>query len=140
MKCNLIILILLTLPTFSCGDLNPTKKSNHKEVEKFWELVKEAMEGRDIDFLITNSTEKIQCSVCNSNDSISEWYEVEGFYSSYLEKIKPPIEKDYGVSYDPNQDNYKVSYEMNGDKNYNDVYVIVKDEGELKFQGMFSIP
>lgn len=137
---TLFFKILIILFVFSCSRSFNRKAADYENVRKFWEMILEAMESKSIDFLIANSTDKVQCGNCRISSIISEWYNVEEIYNSHFEEIKPPIEQDYGISYDPNENNYKVSYLMKGDKKYNDFYVIVKDGEKLKFQGMFSVP
>lgn len=147
MKLKYLILLTLFVFSIKCSDKVSKEKENFPKIERFWMSIKEAMESKDIEFLVLNSTQKIQCGNCGIKLDSIEWFEAELFYKTYLNKIIPQLKKDYNIAYDiggitidKTEKLHCVNYSMKVKEEYNLLYSIIEKGEYIKFQGMFSIP
>lgn len=131
---TLIILLSLTLFTFC-------KRTPQVQPKlEIWEDVQKAVFARDIDYLLSISSDTLDCLECNMGESkVSK----EDFFNNYLEEIDLLKNEDYSYfvekinSGDGFEKRYRVNYRY---KNGNTICTVLEGNGKIKFKGCLAIP
>lgn len=111
-----------------------------------WEQILEAVEKKDIDYLLSYSSDSLQCVECSSGKS---WVLKDTFFKKHFNQMQLMKNKDdysYFIEDISNQNKnfqkkiritYKQEYEGN---KYDIIYTLLKNEESFMFFGVFSIP
>jgi hypothetical protein len=122
-------------------------KENSKNFQKLevWEKIQEAVQKRNIDYLLNISSDSLQCLECSKG---KHWVTKEVFFRDNFDQMKLGENENYGYFIENIEDlnigfkeRIRISYgkKYKGNK-YDIIYTILRNESNIKFSGVFSIP
>mgnify|MGYP000309547049 CR=1 FL=1 len=137
---NFKLLLVLTLVIF----LNSCKKESKTfEKNSFWENFKTKLEKNDLEYLIKNSFDSIQCIDCVPNER-GMLYSPKFIYINYKNEFYDKIfldEKKYSVY--QKDSIIRINYSFKGkfgNEGHNIIYMFDKKENKFLLSGMIKIP
>lgn len=138
---NILTVTIFAILFFGCKNVN-----NDFQKLDAWEKILEAVEEKNIDFLMKISSDSLQCVECNNGKSlvIKKLFFKEHFDQMKLvsrnEKYSYFLEKDIKLNSEFDEI-IRISYKKKFEGNKYDIIYTIKKKGEkFKFIGVFSIP
>lgn len=131
-KTALVLGVLL----LSC---NTTIKNRHvSESAQFWQQFMEAVERKDIPFLVAHSADTIKCADCVVDGSAEgEMFPSELIFSRYLrELMRYDSIKSVPFIIHEDDNSLIINYKFEESEGHNVIYYFKKIEGGYRFQGM----
>lgn len=138
MNLKHIIRVTIICFLFSCCN-------NQEKVGKdvFWENFKQKLQKNDINYLLKNSLDSINCSDCNSN-SIDELFSSKAVFSKYKNQFyKNSLLDNKNYTVNKNDSFIRVNYIFvgkNGNEGHNIIYIFDKIDNQFLLSGKITIP
>jgi len=142
---SLVVISAIFFLSSTCGSSNPDNQSKQKytSLDSVWLPFAEAMESKNIEFLIKNSLDSITCYDCNIDSANEqEYFDSEFILKNYLDKIMhlPTLSDKVFSTYQININLIKVVYKIKAQQapegEYGLIFTLVKKENKYLFQGM----
>jgi hypothetical protein len=138
-----LILIIVTARTFSsCEKTDKSKNEGLTQAENVWVNFMTQLESGNIDFLIKNSLDTIQCVDCEvTSDRQTEFYVADFIFKNRLDKLKhlkSLKDKEFSIHMVDNliRVNYSFPATISQDHGYNLIFTFVKVDNKYMFTGM----
>lgn len=137
-KANFILIFIILLS--SC-------KENTKNFKRLqvWEEIQEAVQKKNLSYLLNISSDSLQCLECNEG---KDWVTKDVFFKDNFDQMKLGENESYGYFIENIEDlnigfkeRIRISYakKHKGNK-YDIIYTILRNENNIKFLGVFSVP
>jgi len=148
MKATLDILlsiaILICLLSFACCNtfyrLERPKK--YTDLDSIWLPFENAMESKNINFLVQNSLDSVRCCECNIDVDSNEYFNSEFIFTNHLDKImhlKSLSNRPFSL-FQVDSITIKVGYSVKSyhatEGAYGLFFTLIKKDGIYWFQGM----
>lgn len=136
-----LFLLLFTLTFLSCDKTG--KRETLTQADSIWINFRTQIENKNIDFLIKNSLDTIQCVDCDIRpDHGSEFYDAAVVFNNHLDKLKhlkSLKEKEFTTHEEDNMIsvNYSFPATFSQDHGYNLIFTFIKVDDKYLFTGMF---
>lgn len=138
-----IIVVLGTIVLSTNCNTTIGIKHEYTGLDSIWLRFAKAMELKDIQFLINNSTDSITCYDCKIGSNSDKIYFNSSFiFKNYIDKIMhlPKLSDKPFSTYQVNSDIIKITYNINSSKApegaYDLVFTLVKKDEKYLFEGM----
>lgn len=141
---SLLILSIIFFLSSSCISLGSDKKQQeYSSLDSIWLPFVNAMESKDIEFLIANSLNSLTCYDCNIDlDNQEEYFDSEFLLKNHLDKVMhlstltdKPFST-YQVQNDLVRIGYKIKTPQAPESTYSLFFTLTKKGEKYYFQGM----
>jgi hypothetical protein len=138
-------LILLMVATWTFSSCNDTTRSGGKKLtqaDSVWINFRTQLESENIDFLIKNSLDTIQCADCDiKTERQTEFYDADIVFKEHIDKVKylkSFKDKEFSTYAVDNliRVNYSFPATNSQDKGYNLIFTFIKVDERYLFMGM----
>jgi hypothetical protein len=129
------------LTILSCDKTD--KRETLTQADSLWVNFMTQLENGNIDFLIKNSLDTIQCVDCEiSSDRETEFYDAELIFNNHLDKLKhlkSLKDEEFTTHEEDNviRVNYSFPATFSQDRGYNLIFTFIKVDDKYLFAGMF---
>ena len=132
----------------ACSDFKQTEKEKIKEkgditfVDTLWNEFARAMESKNLDYLIQNSLDTIQCAECKIGfEKTNEFHESRLIFKNHLNQLmhlKSLTDKRYSKFQSDSliHINFKIDAPKSEEGEYNLIYTFILTDKGFKFKGM----
>ena len=135
------LLISIAILILSCSNNQSQKEFDRLNI---WEEIQRAVKEKNINYLLENSKDTLECIECNDGEN---WILKEEFFSKHFDQIVQRHKKEYIIHSEKYEGekgfdkryHINYSYEGKGEK-YNIIYKIIEGEKGIQFQGVFGVP
>lgn len=131
---------MLTVTIWSCD--KPNKREALTQADSIWINFRTQLEKGNVDFLIRNSLDTIQCVDCEIEaHPTTEYFSSDLIFNHYLEQIYSESikDKEFKTHVEDNliRVNYSFSATHSQDHGYNLIFTFIKVDDKYLFTGMF---
>jgi hypothetical protein len=135
-----LFLLLFTSTILSCDKTG--KRETLTQADSLWINFMTQMENKNVDFLIENSLDTIQCVDCDiTSNPETEFYDAELVFINHLDKLKHLKSlRDQGFTTYEEDNMIRVNYSFpatfSQDRGYNLIFTFIKVDDKYLFTGM----